>query len=696
MAAKTSTLTVKLVDQVSGPASAASAALARIGIAAQGVNARGMAGGLAGALQNIAHRAEAAQRRLRALANETQSLRTGILIGGGFLARDLIEFDRLGNKLEAFGKATKKQREDLEAYAHALDAMFGAFKFTDVLGGFSEMMKQGLKVPQIIGGAGRSILAFAQASGITPDEASKYLLTGVTAAGLPQGTPAELQKSLDRFADIQSYVADATHLDARTAADAARFAAPAGAAVGMTPEQMGALTIAMAKAGFQGSEIGVAERSMIVSLIRGGKKQQEAFARLGINRGEFVTGGTGPTAEGIVSTLGVSGISAGSAKGTIAALLADKALSSPELIAKITDALVAKGAGDDRTAIAEAVGNAITQNSGMKIDVLGLLQRIREKGGDAELVNIFEGRQFPKMQSLLRAEIRSILTELNTAVGSGGVTAEKARKMAQGLSGAWDAFVANIQKLEDAIGKSGINTLLENLLNGLSAIVSKLADTNPTVLFAGTIAALGVTTIGVAAKVAALTVAISRLGAASLAGTAGAAAGTGVGTAAAAGAGAGVAARVMGKLGLAGAVLLGLDATDQKGDLFGLTSGIDRWMGWDPKNISAPKTIGDLEREMAAFRERLAIERNAGGAAAPFVPAAPTLSTATPTADFSPVAGKAGEAGTDAAQSFASNFEALASARLRAWAASLNLNVSVTPRVDLGGLHGDVGVSPTR
>jgi hypothetical protein len=562
----TSTLTVKMLDQVSGPAAAASASLQRLtGAASRLNNAGGIGGGISGAFATMTRHIEAAQRRLDAFANALRGISTPIAIGGGFLARDLIQFSRLGNQLEAFGNATRQQREELERYAHSLDALFGAFNYTDVLSGFIEMMKQGLTPEQIQGGAARSILAFAQAGGITPADATRYLLTGVTGMRLPNATPQQLQASLARFADIANYIANITHLDAMTAADAVRFAGPAGAAVGMTPEQMGALTIALARAGFQGSEIGVAERSMIVSLIRGGRSQQEAFARLGIDRSEFVTGGRPVTAEGVISGLGLSGISAEGLRAQISAALNDPTLRGNQaaLTAKIADIVAGSGAGGamDRTAIADATRTAL-QGAGMNIDILGLLRRIRERGGEGELVHIFEGRQFPKFSALLNANIDEILSKL--LQDAPGNTQRAAERMNQGLSRAWDNFISNLQKLEDAIGKSGINTLLTKLLDGLSFALDKLSNADPVVLFTGTIALLGTTALAAVAKIVALTAAIGRLGAAGAVGTAGTALGTG--TAVAAAGAAGTAARLgmgarLGVLGLGAAGLyMGLEA----------------------------------------------------------------------------------------------------------------------------------------
>ena len=114
----------------------------------------------------------------------------------------------------------------------------------------------------------------------------------------------------------------------------------------------------------------------------------------------------------------------------------------------------------------------------------------------------------------LKSDIEKFFQELQAAAQSGSVTADKAAKMNQGLSAAWDKFVSSIQNLEDALGKSGLNTLFAGILNGLSSLLDKISNTNPYVLFTGALVALGTAALAAVAKMMALSLAIARLGAA--------------------------------------------------------------------------------------------------------------------------------------------------------------------------------------
>jgi hypothetical protein len=425
-----------------------------------------------------------------------------------------------------------------------------------------------------------------------------------------------------------------------------------------------------------------------VSLIKGGRSQQEAFARLGIDRSEFVTGGRPVTAEGVISGLGLSGINAEGLRAQISAALNDPTLRGNQaaLTAKIADIVAGSGAGGamDRSAIADATRTAL-QGAGMNIDILGLLRRIRERGGEGELVHIFEGRQFPKISALLNANIDEILSKLLQDAPNS--TQQAAERMNQGLSRAWDNFISNLQKLEDAIGKSGINTLLSRILDGLSFVLDKLSNTNPVILFGATIVALGTAAIAAVAKVVALTAAISRLGAAGAVGTAGTALGTGTATAAGAAA--------AGRLGLASR--LGLWGLGAYGLYLGMEAADAQGQEWRRLN---PDIAGRIDRGEMMF------SLPPPPAPTPVPDRLPTLQDFIAGLQSGNLNGASTSAGQGAGQAFSGAFTgsvqgatAEAERLLQEWARSLNLNVTITPRIDtsaLGGLHADMGVAPER
>jgi hypothetical protein len=111
MASLTSTLTVRLIDAVSGPARAAAASLLGIGRAAAGASG---AGGMSASLLAGAAAAEKAASRMRAAASSMSAISFPVLGAAFFGARSVYEFQKIGNTIEAVTGITKAQRNALE------------------------------------------------------------------------------------------------------------------------------------------------------------------------------------------------------------------------------------------------------------------------------------------------------------------------------------------------------------------------------------------------------------------------------------------------------------------------------------------------------------------------------------------------------------------------------------------------------
>src|SRR3970040_1166176 len=101
MANLTSTLTVRLLDLVSGPAAAASRALLGIGTAAAAANARSAAGGIGASLAKISRHAETAATRMRGPATQMNSFSFPLAIIGALGARTIYQFERVSNAVQA-------------------------------------------------------------------------------------------------------------------------------------------------------------------------------------------------------------------------------------------------------------------------------------------------------------------------------------------------------------------------------------------------------------------------------------------------------------------------------------------------------------------------------------------------------------------------------------------------------------------
>lgn len=609
MASLTSTLTVRLIDAVTAPARAAAQSIRGIGTAVDQTNARRLA--IGGAFQMAGREVGRASRDI---VRHTSRMSSGLSMPTGFAtffgARSVYEFEKMSNAFQAVTLASDEQRKSLQAYAKELNTLF-PFTNREIMSAAFELGRAGLSFEQIMGTL-RDTLNLALAGDIDLQESADIATNVLTAMRLPMKTTEQAAESLRRVNDALSYAATSSNTDVRMMGDTLKYVGPMAAAAGMDIEEVAAASIVMAKNGIRASEAGVAMRSALVRMVRPTKPMIAALERLNINVQDFVKGGRQISAQDVISSLAADGIDASSFAAQIEDTLRDPALqrSLSAMTARLADIISQDGSIMDKTALAETLTDVLTA-AGSEVDFFGFLAALREKGADlGDIARIFDVRQGSRLITLLTGDL---LEEVeNVRKNAAGVTDEMARIRMQGIVGDWAAFAASLENLFIAIGEAGVLKTATDVIKSITEGLKSLAAANPQLLetatyalvLAGVLGPLGMMLGGVASGFLAV-LAIFRLmkaagfGAAGIAGAGifggGAAASGAAGAAAGA---AGAAAKggwwrtILRGAGAVGAGILAkdiLEVLDPKGNLWGLTSGIDAWFekhfGFNPSRI---------------------------------------------------------------------------------------------------------------
>lgn len=610
MANLTSTLTVRLIDAVTGPARAAARSIHGIGAAVDQTNTRRMA--IAGAVNTMTRDVT---RATRGLQRNVGRLQTGLSMPTGFAtwfgARTVYDFEKTANALQAVTGMSMDQRKEIQALAMGLNEHF-TFDAGQIMSAAFELGRAGLKYEQIKGVL-RDTLNLALAGDIDLQESADIATNVLTAMRLPMKTTEQAQQSLMRVNDALSYAAANSNTDVRMMGETFKYVGPMAAAAGMSIEHVAAASMVMAKNGIRASEAGVAMRSALVRMVRPTKPMLAALARLNVNVDDFVKGGRQITSEDVINSLMADGIDASGFASQIGAALKDPKLknSLSALTAHLTDIIAGDGSIMDKSKLAEAITDTLTA-AGSEVDFFGFLEALKEKGADlGDIARIFDARQGARLITLLSGDLLGELEKVQA--NAPGATDEMSRIRMQGVVGDVAALVSSLQNLFITIAEAGVLKAATDVIKSVTAGLKAMAEASPTLLkwgtytlmLAGAIAPLGMLlggVVGFFGTMGSLLKVIWRYSAGAIsvfraaAGLGAGAAGAGVGGAAAGAAASAVRGGLWSKLVRgAGAIGVGLAVkdllgwADPKGNLWGLTSGIDAWaernLGFNPSQI---------------------------------------------------------------------------------------------------------------
>jgi hypothetical protein len=421
--------------------------------------------------------------------NLAMSVSAPVAFGAVGMIRKAGGRDKQGNFTEALGGVSHTERLDIEKFADSIATKYGSA--TDILKSFNEALKTGFSVPAAKG-AMPAIMEGSIVGDMRPDEVVGAVGKMVAQYGLGMKTIADATASSRRITDNLAYGANATSASMKDMIEAYKFVGSAASAAGESIESTNALIIGLNQSGQLGSEAGVALRSAYVRLLKPTKAGRATMAKLGLDYGNYVSGGK-RTGAGIAAGFGASGFEM-SAKDIDAAL----AQSGGDIEGQrkaIYGAVVAKfgaEAAKDREAVLKAVDDAFTM-AGSKVDLTKLLVDLKKKGaGQGDLANIFEGRQSVRMLALLRADIEGILRDLNASVaGYGERTFDTFN---QGLTKAIRELTASWETFSNTLVKAGLPEIV-SVFSRVTKGLQSLSATNPALLRTG----LAITAIGAAA-----------------------------------------------------------------------------------------------------------------------------------------------------------------------------------------------------
>lgn len=432
------------------------------------------------AIADTAKRMEAVQRRGRNLSM-TVTAPTAFL--GASMFRPALDRDKAGNSLEAIGGATHAQRLEIENFAESIAAKYGSA--TEVLKTFTSMLKGGFDLAAARGAVDSVMKGAVLSDGdMTASQLGDEVSKIATQYALNMSTVESASASTRRIVDNLVYGGNATAASVKQMAEAYKFVGAAASAAGESVESTNALIIGLAKAGQLGSEGGVALRSAYVKLLKPTKQGRATMARLGLDYGNYVTGGK-RTGAGIAAGLTANGFDMTGATKDIEAALTQHEGNAEAQRKMIYDAVVAKFGADaakDREAVLKVVDAAFTL-AGSKIDITKLLIDLKKHGAtQGDLANIFEGRQSVRMLSLLKADLESILKDINE--GATGYSDKRFDIKNQGLesavkrmSAAWETFNVSIM--------NAVRPEIVGMMERLSGAVKNLAASNPALLKLG-------------------------------------------------------------------------------------------------------------------------------------------------------------------------------------------------------------------
>jgi hypothetical protein len=458
---------------------------------------------------------EATTKHLEKVQRVGRSMTFGVTAPAAFgaarILQHAVERDKAGNNLEALGGVSPAERRDVEDYADTIASKYG--NATGILKTFNEMLKAGFNVPAAKG----SIASILEGSIIADGEMSGADLAGavskvVTQYGLSMKTVEDAAASSRRIVDNLVYGANSTAANVREMTDAYKFVGAAAAAAGENIESTNALIIALSKAGQMGSEAGVALRSAYVRVLKPTKDGQATMARLGLDYGNYVSGGK-RTGTGVAAGLASFGFDVPAAD--IDKALARNKGSNERQRKAVFDAVASRLGADqamDRDAVMKAVDGALTLAGG-KTDLTKLLIDLKKAGAtQGDLARIFEGRQSVRMLSLLKADLEGILKDVNE--GAAGYSEKTVAKRQQGLEGATRRLSASWQTFSNTLVRV-VTPEIVGMMERLASAVKNLAAASPGTLKLG----IGLTAAAAAAGPLMFALgAIGRVGALALTG----------------------------------------------------------------------------------------------------------------------------------------------------------------------------------
>ena len=485
-ASREARLVLRLVDGVTRPAKAVVKSINTVNRAIGSVT-----GGRA--LQSYAATGRVASRRLRSTTYDTAIISGAAMYGAGQAARNVYDYEKMGNAAQAVGLWTDAQREALEKYAKELNRDF-PFTNKDILSAAFELNRAGQTFAQTMGSL-RSTLNVSLAGDLGLQETADIMTNVAQAMRLPIETAEQTAETMKRVGDTLAYAATRSNTDISQMGTVFKYVAPLAAATGMSLEEMAAASMVLANNGIKASNAGTGLRFVLSSILKPSKEALKAFDRLNINIADYVKGAREVSATDVVSQLAIDGIDASGLEEQIGDILNDPAIkkSPAKLVAALSDSIAQELGSEgiiDRETLAQSLTETLTV-LGTQVDFRGLIRALRDNPeAEALIPTIFGKRHGVKVMALLAQDLDGALASLENNYA--GAADKMSKKRTNGIVGDWMRLVAAIDNLTMTLANAGVLETASEAIIGLTNAVEKLSDTSPQILEFGTYALMAV------------------------------------------------------------------------------------------------------------------------------------------------------------------------------------------------------------
>ncbi len=508
--ARAAKLILTLVDNVSKPAGAITAALT--GVNAAVATAGRMTMSPAAALTNTA-------RNFRRAAGDFTVAGGAVAMGLGLAGKAIYDMEDTLNEIEGrrFGKrdvfnlanGTEMTRE---AFRKSVTDLIAEINRTsprhagEIAKAYNQLVQAGLTHEQVEGVLPISI-DFAIAGNYDTEEAADKLTNVITAMRLPMATMKEANESALRAADVISYAANETNSSVEQMTEAFKYAAPSASALGVSVEQLAAMFLIQAKRGIKASEAGVSIRAMMTRMVRPTKMAREALGRYNIDLADYLEKSQEITAGDITNAMQFGGLDAKGAEAEVQKIL-DSSAKTGAKVQQITAAIM-KAVGDQTTMSADQISTSVNEilfGFGESLDIERLISDMQAAGiAMSDFFQIFDVRQGARTLALFGDDFSAWVRKLEENAASFAQVLRETRM--QGVVGAVARLTAGMVDLFRAAAESGVLDTATRAIESFAAAMNRLKDVNPRILEIGTyglmataaIAPLGFAMSGVAA-----------------------------------------------------------------------------------------------------------------------------------------------------------------------------------------------------
>lgn len=493
-ASREATLTLRLLDKVSGPAKAIAASLATVHNSVSAFTR--MAAGPAAVLNQTAN-------NIRRNVSNLAVASTGLSLAIGKGARTIYSMEDVLNEIEGrrFGKndtftlasgidiSRQQFRDSVVALVNEINQQTPRTA-DEIMKAYNQLVQAGLSHEQVHAILPTS-MDFAIAGNFDTEAAADKLTNVMTAMRLPMATQSQAEESAKRAADVIAYAANETNSTIEQMTEAFKYAAPSASALGVSMEQLAAMFVIQARRGIKASEAGVSIRAMFTRMVRPTNMAQAALARYNIDLADYLEQTKELTAADFSTALSFGGLDARAAEGEIDKILRMD-IASSDKVQKITSAIM-NAVGDKTTMSAQAISDAVTETLfgfGEELDVERLIADMQKAGiAMSDFFKIFDVRQGARTLALFGDDLSKWVDDLEE--NSAGFADALKRTRMQGIVGAWSQLSAALITASQKIAASGVLQGATRLVQTLRDFTLGLSEANPQLLKFGTYAVVG-------------------------------------------------------------------------------------------------------------------------------------------------------------------------------------------------------------